>query len=273
MRIVLCFAWPAEAKPWLKRVNCKLRFQVKHMRYYQGADYDILIAGMGPYHLPAAIGWIQGLIPEDKIWWNIGIAGGKENQLHQWFYISSVTNERGADFFYPEISILPNMPLGMLQTSAQPVSKTVLAAADTLADMEGFAFCMAAQLFASTSRIQLLKWVSDNGVENFDKHSWQKKYADSMDEPLQLIQAHHKKIASMVVTTKPDIDVYLQPLLDALRPTFSQQVMIKDALYFARQYHGNDYIQKRISAIPQDLKQKKEKNVWLLQLLNELRNV
>lgn len=273
MRTILCFAWPAEAKPWIEKATCTLRYQVKHVRYYEGSDYDVLIAGMGKYQLPAAIGWIQGLLPHDKIWWNIGIAGGPHKALHQWFQITAVRSEWSGDTFYPDMASTPVLPIATLKTFEKPASAEMITAEGGLVDMEGFTFCKAAHLFASTSQIQLLKWVSDTGVENFDKNNWQKTYSTSIDAPLQIVLDYQDKIKSIQAAFKPDIGKYLQPIREKLNPTFSQQVMIKDSLYFARQYHTEAYIEKLIAAIPRHLKQKKDKSNVLLQLLNELKDV
>ena len=59
VEIILCFAWQAEAKPFIELLCAKRKHQIKNFIYYSAQNTYVCIAGLGQLKMAAATSWQQ----------------------------------------------------------------------------------------------------------------------------------------------------------------------------------------------------------------------
>lgn len=275
MKAVICFALLQEARPFLDQTDCRQVVQKKYLHYFSGDSVDILVSGMGATQMAAAMGWLFGHYPEEKTVWNVGTCGGSESVQGQWYRVVKVRNEKDERTFFPELIRKSVFPFGELLTlDARARASQIEQIAPALCDMEGYAFCRAAQLFVPSSRIQLLKWVSDSdGAAFYKSETWKKMYTEGVPSILKEIISETEQLHQAEQLVHPDISAYLEALHNKTRLTFTQNEQLKNALLYARHYKQGSEILEAIAQWPEDLNHSRQQKSAFVQLIKTLRNV
>lgn len=275
MKAVICFALLQEARPFIERTNCKLVAQKKHLHYFSGNAADILVSGVGDLYMASAMGWLFGQNTEEKVVWNVGTCGGSQSVQHQWCRIIKVNRETGDRAFFPEVIRKSIFPFRELITLHAPADKLKLEqVTPALCDMEGYAFCRAAQSFVVSSRIHLLKWVSDDdGGAFYKSDEWKARYAAQADAVLNEILSETACLNEKERLIHPDISVYLECINGKVALTFTQREQLKNALLYARHYKQHTDLLEVIEQLPATLAHRHQQKDAFTQLLKSLRDV
>lgn len=275
MKAVICFALLQEARPFIERADCKLVVQKKQLHYFSGNATDILVSGVGDLNMASAMGWLFGQNPEEKVVWNVGTCGGSQSAQHQWYRIIKVNGEADGRAFFPEVIRKSIFPFRELITLHAPADKMKLEqVAPALCDMEGYAFCRAAQSFVVSSRIHLLKWVSDDDGGMFYKSGeWKTRYAEQVDAVLNEILSETAYLHEKEHQVNPDISIYLESINRKVALTFTQREQLKNALFYARYYKQHADLLEVIEQLPATLANRHQQKIAVTQLLKSLRDV
>lgn len=274
MKAILCFAWLAEAKPFLDLDKTKNVFSKKNIQYFTGNNADYLIMGLGQTNAATAIGWLNGFNNQPKLLCNIGLAGSANNNLLAWHLIAKVNKENSTKSYFPEVLAKTDLTLAELLTVYKPANKEFLMQHKSLlVDMEGYAFCKAAKTFVSNSNIMLLKFVSDAGSEEFFTQNWQKPYKNSVEVILNCINNHLTTLEKTNQIHQISVTEFLHRICIKLNPTVAQQLQIKNALKFAIGYQKTNLIEELITNLSEPNKTKEENTTAINQLLNKLQHV
>ncbi len=273
-KIILCFAWRAEANPFIKISNAKLTQQNKKFKFYTSPSTDIIITGVGAFNMSAAMGWIQQFIKDIAVYWNIGFCAGQEQNIFSWFRIIKVSYQDNMRDFYPEIETKSPLPFATLRTVNSPVNnKHIENLGAELVDMEAYGFCKGLQPFHNSSFIQILKWVSDNGIENFDKTAALKQYENSIEQVFDYIVSQSEEIINSHKNNLGIINPILEQTKEKLSLSFTRTHQLKDALRFALYYKGETFIHKEVTSINNDLETPEKKVRTFNQLIKKLTHV
>jgi nucleoside phosphorylase len=269
--ILLVFALPQEAKPFVQYTQAKLLTEVGNLKYYESPKYNILITGLGNTAAATAIGWYFGKYNTKSIVWNIGTAASAKKEVHSWQRIVQVYSQSTEQYFYPEIQT-SHFPLATCCTVTKPHNEIMLLGIQQdLVDMEFFALAKAAQQFVPTNFIQSIKWVSDNGSLDFYKNkNWQTIYAEKLKEVLIEIDTQSVKIIESANKYHADIAPYLQLVESKLQISFTQKVQLKNALIHAVHTKGNQWLSAVLDTVPDDITQTHLRNTIFTDLLNQL---
>lgn len=274
VEIILCFAWQAEAKPFIELLGAKRKHQIKNFTYYSAQNTHVCIAGLGQLNMAAAMGWIQQFTNNYPVFWNVGFCGAKQKELYSWHHINKVSDANGGRDFYPEIQIEGPLPFADIITVNQPQTTSQLLQQNTaLVDMEAYGFCKALQQFVSTSQIQLLKWVSDSGSDTFNRNTALENYNHSAPKALHFIQDYSRLIASTKEKNEMDLSGLKKQVEQYLQLTFTQEQQLNDALKFALFYRNQHNIITEINNTLVEVNNKEEKNKLFNNLLQKLTHV
>lgn len=273
MKTVLCFALQQEAAPFIAKLKAKHLHQQKYLNLYETPDTLILISGIGYINMSAAIGWLTGFLKQELIIWNLGCAGCGAN-LYNWYRVAQITNLK-EESFYPEIYSSNPLELKSLITSNEPAGSDLLNRyPGLLFDMEGYAFAKASQLFLSTSQIQLIKWVSDNGDFSFYKNkNWESEYSKNIDFILHYIFEENKNIARLIQVVHPHISPIIHKVEKRLKLSFTQTEQLKNAIYYNYQYNNESVLQKKIDTVLNECNEKLNRKIIFNKLLATLHHV
>jgi purine-nucleoside phosphorylase len=253
MPIILVFALPQEAEPWLQSDVYTMQWQQKNIKWYKGNRYDILITGMGMLHMSMAIASVQVHYTKDTVWVNLGCAGGPTHALHQWHQIISLHTNIEENNFYPTIiNKAFALAHGYTQTTAandtQIIALQKATALPTLVDMEAYAFVAAVKNFYTHTQALVLKWVSDDGTAAFYKNpEWKTNYAKEKNAIDNFINTTVEKIKANRQTYMPSVTKYLDEIKTNWPITKSQTIQLQHALLYAQGYKPVATISQAIS--------------------------
>lgn len=272
MELVIITALQAEAKPILALHQGKLMHQQKSLRFYKTSFGFVLVTGMGILNASAAIGWLSARVNRHATLVNIGLAGSAAHNINQVYQIQWVQNNATNSIWHASLWVEPKYQFAPLITYTNPVDNNQLTKTGQLADMEGYALAKAIQTYFNPSRFMLFKFISDNGVENFNFNSWQTPYKLIIPELLEFIFNAHGKLKKPASEYPEDILNVISNLTHSCKITFTQQQQIKDAALFALNYYGHNYTIDNLSKIATP-KNSSERNLMVKQLLKTLSHV
>ena len=156
-----------EAKPLIKHWKLKRSSQFSNL--YFCADKLLVISGMGSVKSASALGFLVGLTGQKNIpKLNVGIAGHPYRDLGTMWAVNKIVDIQSDKTFYPGFSLLKNkQPSLPLSTVTKPVR--IFDSKDCLVDMEGAGFFESATMTCNVEHIALMKIISDNQEQPFDK--------------------------------------------------------------------------------------------------------
>lgn len=274
MKTVLCFAWQMEAAPWLRLYKALHKATLKQIHYYESDKTGFLISGVGAIRMALAIAWLCGKDNEEKHFVNIGFAASASQPLYSWHEIVKVTDATERNSLYPELLIDSKMTKSDLYSVAKPaLSAEVNQYPASLIDMEGYAFITAAKHFVPVTHIHLLKFVSDAGADQFlDIPALQQSYVNTLGKAHNYIQ-HIRQFLEKYSDTNSKPDPTVLEISEKLHLTFTQQVMLKQAMQFARYYGLNENIAVAMRMAQKQTVHKNDRNRLLQQIVEVLRRV
>ena len=122
---------------------------------------NLVVGGIGALNTATASGWLAGrnLDKSRSAWLNLGVAGHKSIAVGEILRVCNVLEPASSYTHYPSLTAKWGGKAGVLLTSDKPITDYPN---DTLVDMEGASFFIAASIFSSSELVQSLKIVSDN---------------------------------------------------------------------------------------------------------------
>lgn len=273
--VLLHTALQPEAKPLIAAKNFKKTSLHSSFELFSNAHVHLVVSGSGIVRSTAALAAIcTRLFPETRNFHiiNIGIAGAsRPSKIGQLCSVVKCIDRTTTHEYFPDLILQQPGLQRILETHAFPVrNESQLLSSDHIVDMEASAVFEAGRMFASSSRVQSFKVVSDHFEQALPGKQFISDLIESATEELfsyvhstQSSQAFGTGIFSEAEHTE------LAQFIRKLRLTFSQEIELLDAVryYKTRFNHFPDSIRVNSDKLFQS---KKEKNVFFNSLKAEL---
>lgn len=240
-RLTLICALPFEAKPFLS--NSSKKVASFPFELYQTEEWDVLVTGIGGMSVSAALGWLFAKDTTSRKFLNIGIAASTALPLYSWNYVVKLKYHPllYKDIF-PTVISNKNLPYATLQTVDVPVSSNQMRdITEDLVDMEGYAIGFILKKFKKASYYQILKWVSDTGVDKINFDDVKQKYHQHVEQVFPFI--HHWRDLVIQPDDKPFLTLF-EMITTKLKLTFTEKEQLEKALRFALGYEKHDALKK-----------------------------
>lgn len=273
--VLLHTALQPEAKPLiaagrLKKVSLHGSFEL-----FSNAQIHLVVSGAGSIRSTAALAAISTrLFPETRNFHiiNIGIAGASNSlNVGQLCSVIKCIDRITAHEYFPDLILQQPGIERILETHAFPVrDESQIIDPTHIVDMEGSAAFETGRMFASSSRVQSFKVVSDHFTQPLPNKQYICDLIESVTEELfayvDLLQSNMSFGTSVFSVTEQQ---ELLQFMRKLRLTFSQEVELLDAArYYKTRY--NHFPESIRAATDKSFQSKKEKNFFFNSLKAEL---
>lgn len=223
--IHLITALRSEAQPLIEHFNLTETATHPAQRIYENDNIRLGISGVGKVNVAAMIGYLAALNPAQPVAWiNIGIAGHNSLPLGSQVLIDRIIDRDSGSVDYLHLG--KKLPYQSLALTTVSIPETNYPG-DTLFDMEGSGFFVAAHQFSSLELLSVIKIVSDNRDEklaNITKAAITNHIANSIPMLDHLIEWHRSQISDhlspLSSVTSPWLD---KEWTDRWRVTFAQK--------------------------------------------------
>ena len=183
-------ALPSEARPLIDLLKLRPVPMPHGLKLYCRGDYRLLISGIGKIASASAVGVLAGMsaVNDRHIWVNVGIAGHQNLPVGSAAIAHAITDVATQSTFYPSIAFASSIPSAAVHCFDEPTTDYAGAA---FCDMESAAFYAAAQRYADTEFIHVLKVVSDNSAADLgalNRDSISRLMEEALDEIFSVIE-------------------------------------------------------------------------------------
>jgi hypothetical protein len=265
------FALQQEAKPFIEILNAKQIFQQKNLKLYKANNVFVLVTGIGCIASATAVGWFLAQY-KNVILWNLGCAASNIN-IGSWQRVVCVKQDNKC--FYPEIFSKTKIQLNSLNTVNAAISnKQLKQYNDELVDMEGIGFAISALTFISSSQIQILKWISDNGNINFYKDKkWINAYEEKIKEIIEYIEQETNLISKHLNDININTSTFIENVNLKLQLTFTQKEQLHKALVYYLNLNNQDNLKTLLNDFLTQINNKLNNKTYFNDLINKLNHV
>jgi hypothetical protein len=236
--IYIFVAFKAEAKPLIEAFGLKASHSSPFL-IYSSSDIHLVISGVGATAIAQALTYTYMLerdsIDKNSFFINIGTAGSSYLDIGDMIICSKVEQEGFKKAFYPDNLLSSHIKKTPLTTSLHPQTSS-----DTKAnyDMEAYGFCEACERLLFTHQFGVLKIISDNlSDSSFKKEHIEAIFAKNIDSIKRYFSDIKDGYDFEILSLKEKKE--LENLLDCLKLSFTQSMMLKNYAKYYKIRHGD----------------------------------
>ena len=191
-------ALDCEAKPLISALAMKRRKEHSLWSVYSSRDESrwLVVSGVGVVASSAATAFLAAIAMPTRYccWMNVGIAGHPSLELGTLCRAVKISTSNGKKVWYPA-EVTGDAPRGeVLQTCGEPRRDFP---GGGLVEMEAAGFYETAARMASRERVQVLKVVSDNADNDFEKSITRERVVEWMTRSVDRIVGYAERLCEL----------------------------------------------------------------------------